>query len=160
MSARIMEQYGPAMCSVRSSTFTPSSGPLLVVSAMASGVSGDIARVAEDVGHRDLVEDDGEGADHAARGADAPRQERLVGRLHRLDGRGPVLLELGQQLRHRQVLALGDLAIVVGAVSALHGAGRRRGLGGDGLAAGDVDEARLSLIHISEPTRLLSISYA
>src|SRR5689334_25445015 len=101
MSARIMEQYGPAMCSVRSSTFSPSSGPLLVVSAMATGVCGDIARVAEDVGHRALVEDEGEGADHAARGADAPREARLVGRLHRLDGRRPVLLQLSQPLAHQ-----------------------------------------------------------
>src|SRR5580765_1197423 len=87
MSARIMVQKGPAMCSVMSRTFTPSSGPRAFVSAMASRVSGNlgrvvtcyVARVAEDVGHRDLLEDQGEGAHHAPRRADASGEEGLVG---------------------------------------------------------------------------------
>src|ERR1700736_5775871 len=92
MSPRIMVQKGPAMCSVMSRTFTPSSGPFAFVSAMVGRVSGrrarvgpgEVARVPEHVGHRDLVEDERERADHAARRADAAGEERLVRGLDRL----------------------------------------------------------------------------
>src|SRR5262245_967250 len=132
ISARIIAQYGPAMCSVRSSTRTSWSGPRAFRSAMVSGASGDVARMAQHVGHRDLMEDEGERPDRAARRADRAGEERFVGGLDRADGGSPVRLELGEQLGHAEVCALGYLPVVVRVVAALHGAGRRRCLFGGG----------------------------
>src|SRR4030095_12110980 len=91
------------MCSVMSSTRTSWSGPRAFGSAMVSGASGDVARVAQHVGHRDLMEDERGRPDHAARGAERAGEERLVGGLDRLDRGGPVRLELGEQFGHAEV---------------------------------------------------------
>src|SRR5216683_2683605 len=134
MSARIMVQNGPAMCSVMSSTFTPSSGPRGFFSVMSlpsplwgegrvrgvTPVSRNIARVAQHVGHRDLVEDGGERADHAPRGADTAREQLVARGLHRPDGCRAIRLELGEQCGDGHAFALGHLAVVVGVVAALH----------------------------------------
>src|SRR5262250_2558757 len=142
MSARIMVQYGPAMCSVRSSTFTASSGPRRFVSAMRSPVSRDVVGVLQHVGDRDLVEDGRERPDHAEGRADWPGEERLVGGLHRADRGGAVSLELGEQLGHRHVLALGHLALVVAFVAAFGRAGGRL-VGGGRRRARDLDQPRV-----------------
>src|SRR4030095_2399837 len=88
------------MCSVMSSTRTSWSGPRAFGSAMVSGASGDVARVAQHVGHRDLMEDESERPDHAACRADRAGEERLVGGLDRPDGGGPVWLALGEPFEH------------------------------------------------------------
>ena len=63
-------------------------------------------RVAQHVGHGDLLEDQSERPDHTARRADRAREERLVGGLDRPDGGGSVRLELGEQFGHGEVRAL------------------------------------------------------
>src|SRR4029450_1904040 len=98
------------MCSVMSSTRTSWSGPRAFGSAMVSGASGDVARVAQHVGHRDLMEDESERPDHAACRADRAGEERLVGGLDRPDGGGPVCLELREKLQPEWSGALAHLA--------------------------------------------------
>src|SRR4029453_6445522 len=129
------------MCSCMSSTRTSWSGPRAFGSAMVSRASGDVARVAQHVGHRDLMEDECERPDHTARRADRAGEERFVGGLDRPDGGSPGRLELGEQLGHAEVRALGYLPVVVRVVAALHGAGRRRCLLGRRRPR-DVNQAR------------------
>jgi transposase len=81
--------------------------------------AGDIARVAEHVGHCDLVEDRRERADNAERPTDAPGKQRLIRRLHRPDGSGTIRIELGEQLGDREMHRhpdgwLGGLRAAVG----------------------------------------------
>src|SRR4029453_6629839 len=100
------------MCSVMSSTRTSWSGPRAFGSAMVSRASGDVARVAQHVGHRNLMEDECERPAPAARRANRAGEERFVGGLDRPDGGSPVFLELAEQLGHAEGPGLGILPAV------------------------------------------------
>src|SRR6185295_2353234 len=56
--------------------------------------AGEVARMTEDVGDRDLMEDLRQRADDAARRADGPGEQAIVGGLDRRDGGRAVMLEL------------------------------------------------------------------
>src|SRR5262245_10107449 len=103
----------------------------------------DIARVPQHVCYGDLMEDGREGADNPESGADTAGEQRVIRCFHGCDGRGPILLELGEQLGDAEVRALGHLAVVVALIASLRRSGRRLVLDGGGWGPRDLDQTRV-----------------